>query len=48
MNYGVLSGGKKLDQALFYLLAKLFNLKSNKVINICGAVECIHSYSLNT
>ena len=25
---------------------KLFNLKSNKLINICGAVECIHSYSL--
>ncbi|MBA1338005.1 MAG: farnesyl diphosphate synthase, partial [Pelagibacterales bacterium] len=25
---------------------KLFNINSEKLLNICGAVECIHSYSL--
>merc|ERR1711990_54999 len=25
---------------------KLFNIKSEKLINMCAAVECIHSYSL--
>ena len=24
----------------------MFNLNINKLINVCGAVECIHSYSL--
>merc|ERR1711990_1263768 len=25
---------------------KLFNIKSEKLLNVCAAVECIHSYSL--
>ena len=25
---------------------KLYNLQNSNLINICGAVECIHSYSL--
>ncbi len=46
MNYGVLSGGKKIRSSVILASGKLFNLKLNKLINICGAVECIHSYSL--
>ena len=46
MNYGVLSGGKKIRSSVILASGKLFNLKFNKLINICGAVECIHSYSL--
>ncbi len=46
MNYGVLSGGKKIRSSIILASGKLYNLKLNKLINICGAVECIHSYSL--
>ena len=46
MNYGVLSGGKKIRSSVIFAAGKLYNLKSNKLLNICGAVECIHSYSL--
>ncbi len=46
MNYGVLSGGKKIRSSIILATGKLFNLKSYKLLNICGAVECIHSYSL--
>ena len=46
MIYGVLSGGKKIRSSIIFATGKLFNLKSNKLLNICGAVECIHSYSL--
>ncbi len=46
MNYGVLSGGKKIRSSIIFAAGKLYNLKSNKLLNICGAVECIHSYSL--
>ncbi len=46
MVYGVLSGGKKIRSSIIFATGKLFNLKSNKLLNICGAVECIHSYSL--
>ena len=46
MNYGVLSGGKKIRSSVILAAGKLYNLKPNKLINICGAVECIHSYSL--
>ena len=46
MNYGVLSGGKKIRSSVIFAAGKLYNLKSNKLFNICGAVECIHSYSL--
>ena len=45
MKYGVISGGK--DQINNYIrYRKILNLRQNKLINICAAVECIHSYSL--
>ena len=46
MKYGVLSGGKKIRSTVIFETGKLFNLKKKKLINICAAVECIHSYSL--
>ena len=46
MKYGVLSGGKKIRSTIIFDTGKLFNIKQNKLINICTAVECIHSYSL--
>ncbi len=46
MKYGVLSGGKKIRSSIILSTGKLYNLQNSKLINICGAVECIHSYSL--
>ena len=46
MNYGVLSGGKKLRSSIILSSGKLYSLEQSKLLNICGAVECIHSYSL--
>ncbi len=46
MKYGVISGGKKIRSTLIFDAGKLFKLKANKLIRICAAVECIHSYSL--
>ena len=46
MNYGVLYGGKKIRSSVILSAGKLFNLKLKKLLNVCGAVECIHSYSL--
>ena len=46
MKYGVLSGGKKIRSSVIFSTGKLFNLNQKKLINICAAVECIHSYSL--
>ena len=46
MKYGVLSGGKKVRSSVIFSTGKLFNLEDKKLINICGAVESIHSYSL--
>tara|TARA_A100001011_G_C14137315_1_gene768179 strand:- start:23 stop:898 length:876 start_codon:yes stop_codon:yes gene_type:complete len=46
MNYGVLSGGKKIRSSVILATGKFYNLKINKLLNVCGAVECIHSYSL--
>ena len=46
MKYGTLFGGKKIRSSIIFSTAKIFNLKPNKVMNICAAVECIHSYSL--
>jgi Geranylgeranyl pyrophosphate synthase len=46
MKYGTLTGGKKIRSTIILDVAKIFKLKPNKVINICAAVECIHSYSL--
>ena len=46
MKYGSLSGGKKIRSSIIIGAGKLFNIKSKKLLNICAAVECIHSYSL--
>jgi geranylgeranyl pyrophosphate synthase len=46
MKYGVISGGKKIRSTIIFDTGKLFNLSEKKLINICAAVECIHSYSL--
>ncbi len=46
MKYGTLSGGKKIRSSIIINTGKLFNLDLNKLLNLCGAVECIHSYSL--
>tara|TARA_B100002019_G_scaffold175271_1_gene151489 strand:+ start:335 stop:1210 length:876 start_codon:yes stop_codon:yes gene_type:complete len=46
MKYGVISGGKKIRSTIILDTGKLFKLKNNKLISICAAVECIHSYSL--
>ena len=46
MNYGVLYGGKKIRSSVILSAGKLFNLELKKLLNVCGAVECIHSYSL--
>ena len=46
MKYGVISGGKKIRSTLIFDTGKLFKIKEKKLIDICAAVECIHSYSL--
>jgi len=46
MKYGVISGGKKIRSTIIFDFGKIFNLREKKLINICVAVECIHSYSL--
>ena len=46
INYGVLSGGKKIRSSIIIATGKLYNLKTSQILNICGSVECIHSYSL--
>ena len=46
MIYGTLSGGKKIRSSIIINTGKLFNIQNKKLLNICGAVECIHSYSL--
>ena len=46
MKYGSLAGGKKIRSSIIISAGKLFNISQNKLLNICIAVECIHSYSL--
>ena len=46
MKYGVISGGKKIRSTVILDTGKLFNISEQKLINVCAAVECIHSYSL--
>ena len=46
MKYGVISGGKKIRSTIIFDTGKLFNIKEKKLLSICAAVECIHSYSL--
>ncbi len=46
MKYGVISGGKKIRSTIIFDTAKLLKIKEKSLIDICAAVECIHSYSL--
>ena len=46
MKYGVISGGKKIRSTLILNTGKLFKIRENKLLALCAAVECIHSYSL--
>ena len=46
MKYGVVAGGKKIRSTIIFDTGKIFNINEKKLINICAAVECIHSYSL--
>ncbi len=46
MKYGVISGGKKIRSTIILNAGKIFKINQKKLINICAAVECIHSYSL--
>ena len=46
MKYGVISGGKKIRSTIIFDTGKIFNLNQRVLINICAAVERIHSYTL--
>ncbi len=46
MKYGVISGGKKIRSTIIFDTGKLLKIKERRLIDICAAVECIHSYSL--
>ena len=46
MKYGAISGGKKIRSTIIFDTGKIFDLREKKLLNICAAVECIHSYSL--
>ena len=46
MKYGALSGGKKIRSSVVLGTGQLFNINPVKLLNVCAAVECIHSYSL--
>ncbi len=46
MKYGIISGGKKIRSTIIFDTGKMLNVPQKKLLNICAAVECIHSYSL--
>ena len=46
MKYGVISGGKKIRSTIIFDIGRLLKVKEKKLVDICAAVECIHSYSL--
>ena len=46
MKYGVISGGKKIRSTIVFDTGRIYNIEEKKLLNICAAVECIHSYSL--
>ena len=46
MKYGITSGGKNITSSVIFNTGKIYNINEKKLINICAAVECIHSYSL--
>ena len=46
IKYGLISGGKKIRSTIILDSGKLLKIKEKKLLDICAAVECIHSYSL--
>ena len=46
MKYGVISGGKKIRSTIIFDTGKMLKVKEKKLLSVCSAVECIHSYSL--
>ena len=44
MKYGILFGGKKVRSTIILNVGKILNVKSKNLINICAAVECIHTH----
>ena len=46
MKYGVISGGKKIRSSVIFDTGKLLKIRKKRLLAICAAVECIHSYSL--
>ena len=46
MKYGAISGGKKIRSTIIFDTGKMLKVGEKKLISICSAVECIHSYSL--
>ena len=46
MKYGLISGGKKIRSTIILDTGKLLNINESYLLDICAAVECIHSYSL--
>ena len=46
MKYGVISGGKKIRSTIIFDTGKMLKVEEKKLLSICSAVECIHSYSL--
>ena len=46
MKYGVISGGKKIRSTIIFDTGKMLKVDEKKLLSVCTAVECIHSYSL--
>ena len=46
MKYGLFPGGKKIRSKIILDVGKIFNIKKGILMHLCGAVECIHAYSL--
>ena len=46
MKYGVISGGKKIRSTIIFDFGKMLKVDEKKLLSVCAAVECIHSYSL--
>ena len=46
MKYGAINGGKKIRSTIIFDTSKIFKIKEKKILPLCAAVECIHSYSL--
>ena len=46
MKYSTLKSGKKIRSAIIFALGNIYKVEKKKLIYLCAAVECMHSYSL--